>query len=415
MIQSAIIEVIIGVIFIYILLSLLVSQINTVIANVFMIRAKQLRTRVEEIVFDDEVQRKLLAHPLVGIVKPPKNDEDARKNKQETAPVTKVAPQTFAKAMINLLSDPFLEVYSALALVEDRRERLRLQSILNQLKANVNDPTRTSGVLTQFHEAILALEPDDREDRRALLRTLGPLQSSIRSIQSGNSGLLSVLDKVSRVDNRAFQQAMETVLIGVNNVKEAEDAIEDWFDKKLAQTSDLYARTMGYLSLFVGLLIAVLLNIDSLHITRTLWNDPALRERLSVAARTADFDDTEFMVPQSADSADQEVIPLDEAAFDAAQETLEQLLELRLPIGWYFRPVPADAEADAFYDPNRDGRNLYNMIPGLSPDWVTNITNKVAGLLITAFAVAQGAPFWFDILRRISGSSSDEDNQAEDA
>lgn len=413
MLQSAVIEVIIGMVFMYILLSLLVSQINTVVANLLNIRAEQLRKRLEDVVFDNDLQTRLLAHPVVGIIRPTHDGGDPKKVKTER--VSQLDPTTFTKALVNVLSDPYLNIYSGLSLVKDKKERERLSSMVNQLKANANDPTRANAILTQLHETITQMEPADRPDRRALLRTLGPLQSSIRNLQMGNSGLATLLDGVSRVENVAFQRAMETVLAGVTSIDEARLSIEQWYDQKMSQTKDMYGRTMQYLSLLVGLLLALFLNIDSLHIAGTLWNDPALRATVSAAAESVDIggmiQETDAALQESL--ADGETLTPEQRAaaledsVAAAQNTLNQLLELRLPLGWTYRtPDSVSDNLLGIYDPMTDSRNLYTLLP-TSGDWLGNVAAKVAGLLITAIAVAQGAPFWFDILRRLTGGKSD--------
>jgi hypothetical protein len=432
MLGSAIVEVAIGLVFIYILLSLLVSQINQVVANALKIRANQLRKRVERIVFDEELQKRIMAHPLVGIIQLPrrtdKSEAEVRTDDMETARVNRLAANTFAKAMINILSDPFLELYAALAMVKNEEERSYLQSIVNQLKANIADPARANAALTQLYETIQQLEPADRRDRKALLRTLSPLQSSLREMQAGNTGLLMLLDGVSRVENRAFQRAMETILSGVQNVKEAETAIESWFDQKMDQTSSWYGTTMQTLSLIFGFMLAILLNIDTLHISLTLWNDSTLRESIASTARAADFsqffdDEGNLITVPSVvgvePSTDESAIPDDDgtqdliASYEAAQATLNQLLALRLPIGWTFRTPGSvqdiqvsDGVTIDIYDPLSDDRNLYRLFAVTSPGWFGFVAGKLLGLLITAIAIAQGAPFWFDILRRIAGQRS---------
>lgn len=434
MLGSAIIEVIIGLAFVYILLSLLVAQINEIISNIMNLRARTLRRRVEALIFDEQLQERVLAHPVVGIVRPPIGVDRDKSRDERTARVTNVAANSFAKAMVNILSDPFLDAYAALTTIENEDERRRLQDILNTLKANLNDPARANAVLNHYYETVQQLEPAERPDRRALLRTLSPLQTAVREIQSGNSGFLQLLSGIQQVDNRAFQQTMETVLSTVQTLDEAETAIEEWYDNKMAQTKATYARYMGYMSLLVGLLISVLLNIDSLYMARSLWIDSSLREQINVAANAAfiNFEsgsgifgptpqtDTEDPVEQLAENVEE------------AQAILSELLELSLPIGWTFRfpsedevvapattpdipdteTTPTEDDANGavaffrFYDPLEDSRNLYNLIPFFTSNWLWNVVIKIIGLLTTAFAVAQGAPFWFDVLRRLSGQKS---------
>jgi hypothetical protein len=52
----------------------------------------------------------------------------------------------------------------------------------------------------------------------------------------------------------------------------------------------------------------------------------------------------------------------------------------------------------------------YNDRPGIGPgdpdtdlgSWLRWLARKIPGLLVTTFAVALGAPFWFDVLNKIS-------------
>lgn len=410
--NTAIIQVIVGVLFVYILLSLLVSQINQVIAYVLNIRAEQLRKRIGEIVVDSSVQRQILSHPLVGLVSNSTKGSNSQSFiSNRTAQISQVASSSFAKAMVNIFTDPYLELYSAIALVRNDEERNNLEEIVTQLRANANDPTRSVAVLNHLHEKINQLTPPDRKDRKALLRSLGSVSAALRSIQSGNSRLFQLLDGVSRVENRAFQQAMDSILARVQDVHQAEAAIEEWFTNKMDQTKSVYAMTMQALSLGVGIFLAIALNIDTLQLAKSLWTDPILRGNLSTLAQTTDLaraieSSSTLDIPEEGSTTEQIV-----QSYATAQGTVDQLLALNLPIGWTFH-TPSVADATSGYSPVNDPRNLYALVnPFSGGNWFLRVLSKIFGLLLTAFAVAQGAPFWFDILRRLTntqgtGSSS---------
>ena len=405
--NSAIIQVIIGVLFVYILLSLLVSQINQVIAYILNIRAEQLRKRIGEIVVDPSVQKQILSHPLIGLVSNTSAVASRRTFvNQRTAQISQVATSSFAKAMVNIFTDPYLELYSAIALIRNEEERENFEAIVTQLRANANDPTRTVAVLNHLHEQISQLSPSDRKDRKALLRSLGAVSTSLRSMQSGNSGLYMLLEGVSRVENRAFQQAMDSILARVQDVHEAEVAIEEWFKNKMDQTKNVYSMTMQVLSLGVGIFLAIALNIDSLQLAKSLWTDPILRTNLASLAQTTDLAtliESNSTVDIPTDGATTEQIV---QSYATAQGTVDQLLALNLPIGWTFR-IPTESDAISGYNPINDPRNLYALInPFSGGNWFFRLLGKVFGLLLTSFAVAQGAPFWFDILRRLTNTQA---------
>jgi hypothetical protein len=106
------------------------------------------------------------------------------------------------------------------------------------------------------------------------------------------------------------------------------------------------------------------------------------------------------------------------------QDLVDQFAELKLPVGWTLRTEDdplflADSSGNAmscrpipggeayfgipFYD-----YPLINSIPFLGerclttsqPDRSTNLFVELFGILLTAVAARQGAPFWFDVLKR---------------
>jgi hypothetical protein len=55
-------------------------------------------------------------------------------------------------------------------------------------------------------------------------------------------------------------------------------------------------------------------------------------------------------------------------------------------------------------------------IPDVSSfgDWLSYVATKLAGLGITAAAVSQGSSFWYDLLKKLTGSSSSSSKPGDD-
>jgi hypothetical protein len=126
-----------------------------------------------------------------------------------------------------------------------------------------------------------------------------------------------------------------------------------WFDNAMARMSGAYKRKQMLISLLIALLLSILFNIDSIHLFRTLWQEPALAAHLKDAPTA-----------------------LDPAVINAL---------MTLPIGWTKFP------------------------PVLNADFAL----QVAGWLITATTALFGAPFWFDLMQRVvrmraTGAKPDE-------
>ena len=139
-----------------------------------------------------------------------------------------------------------------------------------------------------------------------------------------------------------------------NNIEKVRQNIEGWFDDSMERLSGWYKRRTQVVIFALAIGVSIAMNVDSIRLANSLYRDATLRAAAVAAAQNA-------AAQQNNTTGDQ------------AKQTLEQL---NLPIGW------ADPQIPAVDDPL---------------GWLF----KVVGLLLTAFAVSQGAPFWFDTLNRL--------------
>lgn len=142
--------------------------------------------------------------------------------------------------------------------------------------------------------------------------------------------------------------------------------LERWFDDAMDRASGIYKRLSQYVTLALGLLLAVGLNIDTLHIARTLWDEPVSRAVLVASASATSQHDG------AGDPGRQ------------LQSTLQALRCQPLPLGWEV------------------GDTLPCRLPSRPPTghplgWPRDIP----GWLLTALAVSLGAPFWFELLQNL--------------
>ncbi|MCD2518002.1 hypothetical protein LQ564_16945 [Massilia sp. G4R7] len=151
-----------------------------------------------------------------------------------------------------------------------------------------------------------------------------PLQAAIEALPD---------EQVKRVLLALYRQSS-------GDLQRFQDGIAGWFNSAMERLSGVYKRRQLLISFLLALLLTILLNVDSIHLFQTLWQNPALAARIKAAP----------------------------TALDA--EALRQLWVL--PIGWSSFPPHLDS---AF-------------------------ALQVAGWLITAGTTLFGAPFWFDLLQR---------------
>ncbi len=410
--DSPIVQVIIGITFVYVLLSILVTQINNVIASFLKLRPKHLRDGINDLIQDPILRAKILTHPLIQLVKgtlilPEQrvSDEEAERIANgELNALNYIDPRTFVNVLMSVIRvSNDKELFGALLNIVDampaNQDRRRLRLVINQL-------TTTGEGLPELRDVIAGIqEPIYRE---ALTDALDKVDDLIGQLGLEPNSVISLMAGLRNIKNPYFRKVMETVLSTSRTLDEAEQQLTNWFNDGMSRVSDAFSRYMGLLSLGIGLLLAVVLNADTIQIARALWTDPALRFTVSAAAQQYTqqpivVQTTRVQPTPVPGETTSDVIAELSSNVAAAQTTVDQIVNLNLPLGWQYEPL---WEYDV-NDPTNASRygnsnNLWNYIPGHSPYFLSLWLGKLIGLAITMVAVAQGAPFWFNVLNRLA-------------
>jgi hypothetical protein len=156
---------------------------------------------------------------------------------------------------------------------------------------------------------------------------------------------------IEAIPDPQVKQVMRGLYGRARDLQHFQDMLAGWFDNAMARMSGAYKRRQLLISLLLALLVAILFNIDSIHLFRTLWQQPTLAAHLH---------DMQGVGTQGAPTPG----ALNPALFDAM---------MALPIGWTHFPPVAGAD----------------------------FALQVAGWLVTASTALFGAPFWFDLMQRV--------------
>ncbi len=209
--------------------------------------------------------------------------------------------------------------------------------------------------------------------------SLAELKQTVASMPD-SAPLKAVLSSVivRAQDNPATQ--------GLTDVAKVRAAMENWYDNSMDRVSGWFKSNTTYILLFIGLGLAVVFNVDTIAVTNNLLQNPGVRSALT--ARSAEVAAALATVnpPQSTavpgQPTPQGVAPT--ANLINFQQTQTLLSSLNMPIGWPDRDMTDHPETI----------NLFW--------WL----KKIIGIMITGFAVSQGAPFWFDLLNRVTNLRS---------
>ncbi|HZZ87480.1 MAG TPA: hypothetical protein VFE13_04005 [Caulobacteraceae bacterium] len=193
--------------------------------------------------------------------------------------------------------------------------------------------------------------------------------TQVVGVIGGGANFHNVATGVAKLENPQLRTALETLLNeAAGDLGTFRAGVERWFDNAMDRLSGSYKRSIQVATLLVGFGLAAALNVDTVHVARSLYADPALRASM-VAAAQKQVDAPPKPHASAGEDVSAQVKKIPEA---------EQYLASVAPIGW--------AGVGAFTLNPREAN-------GLQFDaWV------LVGWLLTAVAGLMGAPFWFDAL-----------------
>lgn len=300
----AMLDVAIGLFFIYLTLSLLVSGIQELIATVLEWRAKQLKEAIQILLGDNEandpsakqdqkIANKLWNHPLIRSL-------NQRKIIRGSVGPSYISSKMFAGTLLEIIQTDY--DFNASGTIDDIVESLKENKILD----------------TEIGQRIYSI---------ALIAQ--------RKASASEKG-----------------------------IKSLENEIRIWFDQSMERASGVYNRNVKGFTLLIGLVVTLALNADTFHIVQSLNKDAALRSSINQAA-------TKIVAENKDPSVDKINSYLD---------------NITMPLGWYTM------------------EQFKNQVNPREPaksklwDWVLGIIKLIFGWLLSAGAIAMGAPFWFDLL-----------------
>ncbi len=169
-----------------------------------------------------------------------------------------------------------------------------------------------------------------------------------------------------------------------------EAELKAWYDRSQNRLTGEYARWAKSLTLVMGALLVIFTNTDTVRIAGELRVNEAARTALVERALGAVDPESGMAInvncrPKDAEEGEQ----LDEVQRMAATETcLRGQVKLFDAIGPKIIGWDGDPLAVALADP-------------LKWTSAGHVGNKLLGLLITICAISLGAPFWFDVLSKV--------------
>ena len=193
----------------------------------------------------------------------------------------------------------------------------------------------------------------------------GPDPQQMTSERNGPViSLDSIRSNLEHLGNPAVQRVLQAAIdTAEGDLKKVQANLEAWYNAAMDRVSGWYKRSTQWILFWIGLFVAIGLNINTITIADYLYRNDAARAALVAQAGTAATD-----------------IGYLERTYEDVQKELDAM---DLPIGWshgWGTPRPGtDLDSSGAW-------NIY-FVP-------------VLGWLLTALAATVGAPFWFDVLNK---------------
>ena len=358
MLNSGIIDIVIGLVFIYLLYSLLATLIQEIIASHFGFRGKMLERAIFRMLEDEtkfnskftsvlylfrksgnggvkhSISYEYYKHPLILFL-------GERDNNGKPAYINK---QTFSKVIVDLLRG------------KDVKPGDDIQSMIQK---SLDEKTTNWG------------------DAKISEQTL----SYLKSIWADSQG----------------------------DVPKFKVSLEAWFDETMDRASGWYKKHTQIVLFFVGLAISIVFNVDTLKIVDKLEKDPKLRQQIVQQADAFVQDhpnlDTDLMQQEiEYKKAVMRSMQIDSSLKKSDKGTvLEDSLKLVK-----YRLLKERKDTLLNRSEKIIKNDIKNVNHSLGLGWEAydsssflNIFYSLIGWMVTALALSLGAPFWFDLLNRL--------------
>jgi hypothetical protein len=209
-----------------------------------------------------------------------------------------------------------------------------------------------------------------------------------------NAGGQTTLDAIDKSLKSLKQQlpvgsplvaSLQTLVANANgDIGRFRTSVESWYDNHMDRVSGWYKRHVAKITLAVGAILVLLLNLNTLTIGRTLYSSSVIGTAVSsVATKTTSC-------PPNGST---------QKCLGDLQAELSAATQAGLPIGW---ATISDCAAPNIHCNWLDQRGIFSRHGG-SP-W--QLVLVLIGFAITIIALAPGARFWFDLLGKLGSLRS---------
>ena len=436
---TIILNVILGLFLTWSLLSLASMQIQEWLAARLKWRSRMLEKAIGKMLTDSTLVDQFYNHPLIRSLYTGKNNGD----KPSYIPAGQ-----FSQVMVDILS----AIGTEASLLQQQLYRLYSETQRLPKKKRIEARGRISLMLGMIRKALVSEMGEEacaeildtvKNDLLTMGQDIPRIQACVDSLfdtiriqkQQINDALIKLSLKayasedetVNRmqagitalsITHPQLKQTMYAILNSVpqsivqkeNEMEMVRSNIEEWFNNAMNRLTGWYKRRSLITTMLAGILLAVIVNVDSINLVSRLWREPDLR--------IAILSNIENILTQ------QNTTTLNIGQLSTIEQ---QFSSINLPVGWLGTPIsvtgspegnisnvctPFSQQENEIYGVMISGQ-CYPIINSPQIDDLTGWFIKLVGILLSGIAASPGASFWFDLLKkfinvRLSGVNPSE-------
>jgi hypothetical protein len=365
--NSVIVDVAIGMIFFYLLLSLIASVIQEILATFMQLRPANLQRALRSMTSGNaigpglDLVNSIYDHGLVrGLYMDPMRDLNPDTEARKTFDTDQSPEAAQKRKLINPRPLDWLRVLlRRLIGITPAKE---LTVVTNQLLLPAYIPSRT-----------FALAMIDMLNKNKQVGV--DVMIDIRQYLAAHHAEFQ--------DNKATEALLALATDAQGDLKKFQHNLESWYNSAMDRASGWYKKYTQSILLVTGLLLAMIFNVDSIRVVRVLWFDRDARQGMVDAASQYMKDHPNPPAKPGVADPSFNVGDLENRLNGTAQQFRAVANSSLLPVGW----------GRTF----RDGW-FYFWDNKAVASW--HIIELFPGWMVTALAVSLGAPFWFDLLNK---------------
>jgi len=407
MFNSPLLDIAIGLVFIFLLYSLLVTSVNEAVATFFSLRAKMLKTAIVSGMLSDTSDDNRWVSLAKGVSS--FFVHLLHLEKKPAKKVQKIGDYFFEHPLIkNYGSSRFYPLPSYIPTTNFSTVLLDVlkqdfDSKLDEIVKIKSSTPSDADVLTDLTHAV------DATKIRELLEYYGAYYLKHKKDEPVPTSFI--------IDRDTWQILQMHLHNCSYNLEKFEQKIEIWYDDSMKRVSGWYKRQTQLILFLLGFLVAIVFNVDTIEIAGKLSTDKDARDKLvQIATKAVDQYKDDPRIKKVVITNGIELLATDSTsrAFNTAVFNEYQAKAEKVKIllnGDVNNTKEILASGWGNYG---DGKTSRAKIVFVLSNTFSS-ASKILGFMILAFAISLGSPFWFDLLNKLvnlRGSGKKEEDRS---